>query len=137
MPQLSFRPDVFELDPPCLLGTRCGACGGKAFPPRQVCPHCGAVDEAEPTRLTTIGSVYSFTVIRQAPPGLQTPYVLAYVDLDDDDVRVMARLEGSATDEVAIGMPVELTVRDDERAPEEDVVMFAFQARTTNEEAVR
>jgi scaffold protein (connect acetoacetyl-CoA thiolase and HMG-CoA synthase) len=121
----SFRPDVFEADPPALLGSSCTSCGRRAFPPRDVCPECGAVDAAEPVRLSRTGVVYSFTVVRQAPPGLQTPYVLAYVDLPGDEVRVMARVEA---DDVDIGSPVRLVARPDERAPGR--VMFAFEPDT-------
>jgi uncharacterized OB-fold protein len=118
----SFRPDVFEADPPALLGSSCTRCGGRAFPPRDVCPACGAVDAAEPVRLSRTGVVYSFTVVRQAPPGLATPYVLAYVDLPEDEVRVMGRVDAA---DVEIGLPVRLVSRPDERHP--DRVMFAFE----------
>jgi scaffold protein (connect acetoacetyl-CoA thiolase and HMG-CoA synthase) len=117
----SFRPDVFEADPPALLGSSCTRCGGRAFPARDVCPACGAVDAAESVRLSREGVVYSFTVVRQAPPGLATPYVLAYVDLPADAVRVMARVEA---EDVEIGLPVRLVARPDERNPGR--LMFAF-----------
>lgn len=123
----SFRPDVFLADPPTLLGSACTVCYGRAFPPRDVCPHCGAVDTGEGVRLSTTGVVYSFTVVRQAPPGLKTPYVLAYVDLLDDELRVMARLEGFEPEEVEIGLPVRLVGRPDERDSEGGTVMFAFE----------
>lgn len=129
MSTASFRPDVFDADPPALLGSRCTTCARKAFPPRDVCPHCGAVDRAEPVRLTGEGVVYSFTVVRQAPPGLDMPYVLGYVDLPEHDVRVMSRIEGVDPDRVGIGMPVHLVSRPDERDAEHATVMFAFEYR--------
>lgn len=135
MSEKSFRPDVFRSDPPTLLGSRCAACERRAFPPRDVCPSCGAFAEAaELTPLSGEGVVYSFTVVRQAPPGLQTPYVLGYVDLPADRVRVMARIEGVDPDAMEIGIPVALTARRDETS-EEEAVMFAFRPRAQGEVA--
>jgi uncharacterized OB-fold protein len=130
MAATSFRPDVFEADPPALLGSACTSCARKAFPPRDVCPSCGAVDGGEPVRLSTDGVIYSFTVVRQAPPGLETPYVLGYVDLPADEVRVMSRIEGLAPEDVEIGLPVRLVARADERDTERASLMFAFEHRT-------
>ncbi len=129
MTTASFRPDVFTADPPTLLGSHCPSCGGRAFPFRAVCPRCGALDVAETVGLSTDGVIYSFTVVRQAPPGLETPYVLGYVDLPADEVRVMARIEGVTPEDVAIGQPVRLVARPDERAEVEGTVMFAFARR--------
>lgn len=108
MSENSFRPDVFRADPPTLLGSQCGSCGRKAFPPREVCPSCGEADHSDRVQLSRAGRIYSYTVVRQAPPGLTTPYVLGYVDLPDDDVRVMSRIEGGQDGEIRIGAPVVL-----------------------------
>jgi hypothetical protein len=43
----SFRPDVFEADPPVLLGSACTRCGGRAFPARDVCPSWAAPADVE------------------------------------------------------------------------------------------
>lgn len=131
MSDKSFRPDVFRADPPTLLGSRCPACERKAFPPRTVCPSCGTiVDEAQQIPLSTEGVVYSYTIVRQAPPGLETPYVLGYVDLPADEVRVMGRVEGVDPEAMQIGIPVRLTARRDETS-EEESLMFAFRAEAT------
>jgi uncharacterized OB-fold protein len=122
----SFRPDVFSVEPLALLASSCAKCARKAFPPRDVCPACGSISEAEPVRLGTEGRVYSFTVVRQAPAGLETPYVLGYVDLPDDDVRVLARIEGLPPEHVDIGLPVRLGVRPAENA-DAAVDMFVFR----------
>lgn len=133
MTSTSFRPDVFAAENPTLLGSRCTECGRKAFPYREVCPSCTALEAAEQVDLSKHGVIYSFTVVRQAPPGLETPYVLGYVDLPDDEVRVMSRIEGVTPEDVAIGQRVRLTARRDERADDENTVMFAF-ARTDDQE---
>lgn len=123
----SFRPDVFDVAVPALIAAQCAACGRRSFPARDVCPSCGAVD-AEPVRLSGDGVVYSYTVVRQAPPGLTVPYVLGYVDLPADDVRVMARIEGLDPEQVEIGLPVRLVSRPvDPPDDTGDIAMFAFR----------
>lgn len=123
----SFRPDVFDAAAPALIAACCTTCGRRSFPARDVCPSCGATD-AKPARLSGDGVVYSYTVVRQAPPGLTVPYVLGYVDLPADDVRVMARIEGLEPEQVEIGLPVRLVSRPvDPPDDAGDVVMFAFR----------
>jgi uncharacterized OB-fold protein len=103
-----FREGLLRLDPPRLLGSRCSACGTLAFPAREFCPSCRAVEGLIEAELGTQGRVRTFTVVRQAPPGVPVPYVLAQVDLADDDVRLLATVVGVAPEDVALDMPVAL-----------------------------
>ncbi|MDD7939685.1 Zn-ribbon domain-containing OB-fold protein [Actinomycetospora lutea] len=103
-----FREGLLSLDPPHLIGARCGACGVTTFPARDVCPSCRAEDAPAPTALSTEGRVHSFTVVRQAPAGTPVPYVLAWIDLPADDVRLMAQVVGPAPEDVVLGLPVTL-----------------------------
>ncbi|GAA4879020.1 Zn-ribbon domain-containing OB-fold protein [Actinomycetospora straminea] len=102
-----FREGLLSLDPPRLLGSRCGACGTATFPARDVCPACRA-EEVAGHELSTRGRIHSFTVVRQAPAGVEVPYVLAWIDLPADDVRLMAQVVGVAPEEVSHGLPVSL-----------------------------
>lgn len=103
---VSFRPDALEVGPGGgrLIGARCPACGAHFFPRRELCSRC--LGHLEPVALSGRGTVHTFTVIHQAPPGFEAPYVLAYVDLPEG-VRVLGQLEG----EPAIGAQVELVLR--------------------------
>jgi uncharacterized OB-fold protein len=103
-----FRDGLLTLEPPRLLGSRCGACGTTAFPVREFCPACRAVEGVEPVALSPRGRVHSFTVVRQAPPGVEVPYVLAWIDLPSDRVRLMSTVVGLAPEEVALNLPAEL-----------------------------
>ena len=98
------REGLFQFDPPRLLGSRCTACGTAIFPARDFCPKCRASGAQTRLPLSRQGTVFSYTVVHQAPGGRATPYVLAYVDLDDD-VRVLAQVE-HRHDDMRIGMPV-------------------------------
>lgn len=121
----SFRPDVFRATPAVLFASLCDACGAKCFPPRESCPHCGSGADPRTVELGTTGRIYSVTTVRQAPPDLPTPYLLAYVDLPDDGVRILSRIEGF--DEApAIGTPVALVASDIDRTGT-DELKFAFR----------
>jgi uncharacterized protein len=103
-----FREGLLSPDPPRLLGSRCGACSTTTFPPREFCPACRMADRPERIKLGTRGRVHSFTVVRQAPPGVAVPYVLAWVDLPVDRVRLMTTVVGVAPEAVALDLSVEL-----------------------------
>jgi uncharacterized OB-fold protein len=132
-----FRESLLRLEPPRLLASRCTACGATAFPARPFCPACRAVDGLLETELTAQGHVYTFTVVRQAPPGVEVPYVLAQIDLPADDVRLMATVVGIAPEDVVIDLPVTLDLvpfgMDEDGAP---LLGYAFRA-TASEEASR
>jgi len=61
-----------------------------------------------------MGTVYSFTVIRQqgVPPfNERVPFVVATVDLDEDGARVIAAMPSLAPDDARIGMRVRAEFR--------------------------
>lgn len=83
-----------------------GGAGGWVFPPRMAQPGTGApeLDWMEPSGL---GTVYATTVVRQKPPA--TDYNIALVDLAEG-VRMMARVDGLAPQDVTIGLAVKARV---------------------------
>lgn len=88
---------------------RCQACGWWLHPPRPLCPRCLSRDVG-PEVASGRGSVWSFTVNRyQWAPGIEPPYVLAEVELDEQPgVRLLTSIVGvdPDADDVTIGMPV-------------------------------
>lgn len=97
-----FRHDLFDSDPLTLLGSTCAACSTVTFPQREFCPACRATGSIETVQLPRAGKVHTFTVIRQAPAGIDVPYVLARVELDDG-TRLMAQVLTDRPDTVGIG----------------------------------
>lgn len=93
------RPSPLSIRP--LLGSRCQHCDARYFPPLRICPTCYRRDLSE-CELAASGRVYSYSILHVGPPGIESPYALAYVDLSDG-VRVLARVadweEGIACDE--------------------------------------
>ena len=119
------REGLFQLEPPALLGSTCRACGVSTFPVREFCPAC--LDSGpHPVRpLTRLGTVFSYTIVHQAPGGRRTPYVLGYIDLASDAVRVLAQID-VAVDRVSVGMPVSLVFREVGEVEGVSIVNYAF-----------
>lgn len=84
----------------------CLDCGTYTYYPRTVCMRCMSRNlEWRPA--SGRGTVYSYTVVRSAPPGFedQAPYVVASIDLAEG-TRMMANVLTDDPDSVSIGMPV-------------------------------
>lgn len=119
------REGLFQLDPPALLGSRCAACGTNSFPPRAFCPACLDDGPHAVRPLARTGSVFSYTVVHQAPGGRRTPYVLGLVDLEADAVRVLAQIDVPA-EAARIGLRVGLVLKQVDSAEGVPVLNYAF-----------
>ena len=73
-----------------LRGGKCQSCGTEVFPKPKICLSCWSEDIAD-NPLPATGKLYAFTVVHVARKGWRTPYVIAYIDLDNG-VRVSAPL---------------------------------------------
>jgi uncharacterized OB-fold protein len=103
-------PDLVSIDAhgvPHLTGGRCRACNARSFPRAPVCTNCLSED-IEAYTVGNRGTLYSYSIVHQAPKGWAVPYALGYVDLPDD-VRVLAHLDVAAS-AVKIDMPMKLAV---------------------------
>jgi uncharacterized OB-fold protein len=84
-----------------LLYQRCGRCDAAVFPPRLVCPQCGAITLSTESSEGT-GTVYSTTAVsRRDLPA----YSVCLIDLDEG-FRMMSTVSGIPAEEVAIGLRV-------------------------------
>jgi uncharacterized OB-fold protein len=90
---------------PRLIASECRACGHRLFPTAAVCPNCMSEDMVR-LPLSREGKVYSFTVLRQSPPGFENPSVIAYVDMPEG-VRIFTHLD-MAPEQARCEMPVTL-----------------------------
>lgn len=101
-----------------LLGGVCADCGQVLLPPRPACYACGSRDvDVEPQ--SREGRVFSYTEVHTPPPAFaaDAPYTVAVVELADGG-RLLGRVAADYAD-VAIGDPVELTVREPTAAERE------------------
>jgi uncharacterized OB-fold protein len=88
-----------------LVGTVCGECGFRVFPPVTICPSCLSNNVRE-TDLPRKGTLYSFTVTGAPSLGIAPPVIMGFVDLDDE-IRVFAHID-APLNKLSCDMPVEL-----------------------------
>lgn len=109
-----------------LLIMRCSDCDHRIHPPQLVCPSCLS-EQTQPHKASGHGSIYSYTVNRQPwMPGLEVPYILAIIDLDDQPgVRLTVRIVGSQPEDLRIGAPVQVDFE-----VKEDIAIPVFRLRS-------
>jgi hypothetical protein len=120
-----------------LVIQQCQSCGRFWFPPSNRCQHCWS-GEFVWTPVSGRGELYSFTVYHRAYAAElaeQLPYVVGVVELEEGP-RLISNVVQSDTDQVHVGMPVEVVFRDLDGA----VSLHAFGPRepdqhTTNSAA--
>jgi uncharacterized OB-fold protein len=112
-----------------LTGEVCRECGAKLFPPRDVCPECSR-PAYEPFTFSGKGEVYSYSTMYHAPEGYQAfaPYTVALVRLEEGPL-VTAQLTDVDTEEVEIGMPVEMVTRKMREYGEDGVIVYGYKFR--------
>jgi len=92
---------------------RCTACDTVIWWPRSLCPECSSFD-LEWFDATGEGTVYSYTVVHQSQGrrwNEATPYVLAYVELDEGP-RLMTNIVDCDPADVAIDSNVRVVFHD-------------------------
>jgi uncharacterized protein len=100
-----------------IMGQRCPRCLKVYVPPRGACSMCGVATDEEVT-LTGKGTVCTFCVTRIPSPGLEAPYVSAWIRLDGADITSMFLVQECAPEDVRLGMRVEAVwVDEGERTP--------------------
>ena len=107
----------------------CNECGNTIFPPRDVCPYC-AEQKQTWTNLSGRGEVYSYTTMYSAPTAFEeyTPYTVALVKLAEGPL-ITAQLTDVDTEEVSIGMPVEMVTRKLSQEGEEGQILYGYKFR--------
>ncbi len=91
-----------------LMLQKCGDCGEFRHIPKPMCPECHSV-EKEWTQVSGKGTVYSWVTYNESPhPAFKAPYSVVLVELEEG-MRIVSNLVDVKSDEIEIGMPVEVT----------------------------
>jgi len=92
-----------------LIGNRCNMCGEYFFPKRVICPNCLKEEPLEEVLLSNKGKLYTYSVVKAAPLGFQSPYVMGYVDLPEG-LRILSPIAEYENETLRIGMDMEVIV---------------------------
>ncbi|WP_240618980.1 Zn-ribbon domain-containing OB-fold protein [Mycobacterium intracellulare] len=91
---------------------RCSECSYFIHPPAPYCPRCGGL-RAAPEPVAGRGKLYSYTVNHQPWDGTDEPYIIGVVTIEEQpDLRLLTNLVDVTTDDVRIGMAVEVVFED-------------------------
>ncbi len=87
---------------------KCGSCGCTIWFPRRICPECQSFDISS-YEASGKGTIYTFSVTwrAQGPWAACSPYVLAYIELEEGP-RVMTNIVECEVEDLKIGDPVEV-----------------------------
>lgn len=97
-----------------LLIRRCRACDKAHFYPRPFCPFCWS-DDVEWEEASGRATLYTYSIVHRndLPPFPdRVPYVAAVVDLAEGP-RMMSNVVDCELDDLRIGMPLEVTFREE------------------------
>jgi len=88
---------------------RCSDCGHYIHPPAPACPQCRSRD-VHHAAVSGRGTIATFTINRQAwEPGLEAPYVVALVELDEQaGLRLTTNVLDCPVEDIRIGMRVDV-----------------------------
>jgi len=110
-----------------LEAARCVKCGEIAYPPRLVCPKCGA-RQFEKVQLGDEGIIVSYTIIRVGPSQFsdQTPYAIGIVELEGG-VRITSQIVDCDCESLAIGQRVHLEFRRIQQQGEAGILCYGHK----------
>ena len=92
----------------CLLANRCGRCEIGFFPRRANCIRCLKDDALKDITLCGTAKLHTYTTVYRAPSGFKTPYMVGYLDFEEEGIRVFAQLTACKPEDLEIGMKMEL-----------------------------
>jgi len=113
----------------CLQGKKCKECGQLSFPPRMVCRNCKS-RQSEPYEFKGLGTLYSYTTIFQAPDRFDqiVPYLVGLIDLEEG-VRITAQLTDVQPEDVEIGIPLEMVIRQISEDGAKGPILYGYKFR--------
>jgi len=93
-----------------LVASRCTECGARSLPAARVCPQCRSTDQMTPEPLADVpGTVATYTIDHLAYTP-SPPMLVVVVDFEGGG-RLRCQLTDAGSDEVQIGLQVEMTFR--------------------------
>jgi uncharacterized OB-fold protein len=91
-----------------LVTNKCERCGIHFFPVRTKCIRCLKDDKLRTSALNKGGRLYTYTNVYRSLPYFKVPYIVGYIDFEEERVRVFAPLAGCKMEDLEIGMEMDL-----------------------------
>jgi uncharacterized OB-fold protein len=95
-------------DYPHLEAHQCTRCGARYFGRRNACASCFGT-EFETVRVVNEGTLWTFSIVSHAAPGIPVPFVSAIVDCDGTAVQANVVNVDPTPESVHLGMKLRLT----------------------------
>ncbi len=115
-----------------LKGSRCQGCGKISFPAKPVCPACFE-SELQEVPLGRRGKLHTFTLSHMGPPGIQTPFVIGFIDLPEGIKLFSPLTQCEPWDTVlTVGMEMEMVI-ETVRRDEEGIDLIGYKFRPVTE----
>lgn len=118
-----------------LIGTECGNCGKRDFPPRIICTRCHrkSVGKMKPVSFEGTGEVVSFSVIHNAPKAfeMQVPYIMAIIEFEEG-VRATGQIIDCEPEDVKIGLKVSSTFRKIGEDGKSGVIYYGYKFKSAS-----
>ena len=92
-----------------IILSRCRECGGTFYPKEEMCPSCIKEGTLDTIAADGKGRLVAFTKVWRSPPGFDSPYAIASVQLDEGPV-VIAQLQDWQDVELRTNMPVQFVI---------------------------
>jgi uncharacterized OB-fold protein len=122
-------------EPVQLLGSKCKSCGKVFFPKRAICSNCFTDTTMADYELSTQGKIYSYTVVHyQGLLGIKSPYAYGFVDLPQDNVRVLSIF--TECENLEINMDVELTIENLYKDSDDGKEIIGYKFRPLKKETI-
>lgn len=120
---LPFRDGLFIKDEDgsgFLIANKCQHCNTSFFPKRDSCTECYGNDQLKDIKLSTRGTLHTFSVVYRSTPNFKTPYIIGYIDLEHDGVRIFAPITGCKPEDLSVDMDMELVFDKTNRLPKDE-----------------
>jgi len=93
-----------------LKANACTHCDITFFPRRDICTNCFSEEFLQDQFLAEEGILHAFTTVYRSLPQFKTPYVIGYVDIPANNVRVFGQIETSSPEDLKVGMPMKIEI---------------------------
>ena len=113
----------------CIVGSKCASCSEFFYPEKKKCPKCES-NELEDCKFRGTGQIYSYSIIHNAPTGMenQVPYAVAIIKLDEGQ-KITAQLVDIDLEKIGMGMKVESCIRKIHEDGENGLIHYGVKFR--------